>query len=172
MPSRKDAKGKKPSYTVLDYKLEQWKLTISSSHQPSRLMPGNRSMEHELLLIKSFVTKERQERYATLISTEKGRQKFKMYLSHFKDLNTQYCSPIPSLPSYLQLYDLLKSSGAPNTCYVICENLNYDMKLLPLIDATRQLFNSGLAFFLSCIPGKLGYYEGEDSSQQFILKHN
>jgi len=52
-------------------------------------------MEHERLLIKTFVNKERQERYITLISTENGRQKFKMYLSHFKDLNTQYCSPIP-----------------------------------------------------------------------------
>lgn len=128
-------------------------------------------MEHEYSLIKAFVNKERQERYLALISTEKGRQKFKTYLSHFKDFNNQPRS-IPSLSSYTQLYDLLKSSEAPDDCYVICENLKYDMKVLPLVDATKQLFNSGLAFFLSCIPGKLAYYEGEDSSQRFILKHS
>jgi hypothetical protein len=129
-------------------------------------------MEHEHSLIKAFVNKERQERYLALTSTEKGRRKFKTYLSHFKDFNNQNCSPIPSLSSSTQLYDLLKSSGAPDTCYVICENLKYDMKVLPLMDATKQLFNSGLAFFLSCIPGKLAYYEGEDSSQRFVLNHN
>ncbi len=127
------------------------------------------SMEHELLLIKTFVTKERQERYLNLIATEKGRKKFRTYLSHFNDLNDKYCIPLRSLDSYCLLYDLLKSEGAPDVCYVISENSKYDLKTLPIMDATKQLFNSGIAFFLSCIPGRLAYYEGEDSTQRFVL---
>jgi hypothetical protein len=126
------------------------------------------SMKHELLLIKTFVTKERQERYLNLIATEKGRKKFRTYLSHFSDLNDKYCIP-HSLVSYPQLYDLLKSEGAPDVCYVISENSKYDLKTLPIMDATKQLFNSGIAFFLSCVPGRLVYYEGEDSTRRFVL---
>lgn len=127
-------------------------------------------MEHELLLIKNFVIKERQERYLNLIATEKGRKKFRTYIAHFKDLNSKYCIPITSFNSYSELHDSLKSSGAPDICYVIAENSKYDMNALPIMDAARQLFSSGMAYFLSCIPGKLAYYEGEDANQRFILK--
>jgi hypothetical protein len=135
-------------------------------------MRSHKSIEHEDFLIKAFVSKERQERYLSLISTEKGRKKFRTYLPHFKDLNTQYCSPSPLSYSHLQLYNFLNELGASDICYVICESKKYDMTSLPLIDALKQLFNSGLAFFLSCTPGKLAYYEGEDSSQRFILNRN
>lgn len=127
-------------------------------------------MEHELLLIKSFVIKDRQERYLNLIATEKGRKKFRTYIGHFKDLNSKCCIPLNSLQSHIELQDLLKSEGASDVCYVISENSKYDLRTLPIMDATKQLFNSGIAFFLSCIPGKLVYYEGEDANQRVILK--
>src|SRR5271155_561698 len=108
-------------------------------------------MEHEVLLIKNFIIKDRQQRYLNLFGTERGRQKFRSYLSHFKDLNSKYCTPAHSLQSYSQLHDLLKSAGAGENCYIISENSKYDMRTLPVMNATQQLFNSGIAFFLSCI---------------------
>lgn len=131
-----------------------------------------KSMEHELLLINSFVIKERRERYINLIATEKGREKFKNYISHFKDLNGRYCTAVPYLESCSQLHNILKSEGGGDVCYVISENSKYDMSCLSLKDATTQLFSSGISFFLSCIPGKLVYYEGEEFNQRFILKKN
>jgi len=127
-------------------------------------------MDHELALIKSFIIKEKQERYYNLIATERGRKKFRIYIPHFKDLNTKYCTPLHSFPTYSQLHDLLKSEGAFDICYIISENSRYDMKSISLINATAQLFNSGIAFFLSCVPGRLVYYEGEEMNQRFILK--
>ncbi len=127
-------------------------------------------MEHEQLLIKTFIIKERQSRYLNLIATAKGRKKFRTYISHFKDLNIQYCIPLNSIKSYSQLYDLLKSEGALDLCYIISENSNYDMRFLSLFDSTQKMFNSGIAYFLSCIPGKLAYYEGEEINQRFLLK--
>lgn len=127
-------------------------------------------MNHELLLIKAFVIKERQERYINLIATEKGRKKFRTYIPHFKDLNSKYCIPLHSFQSYSQLCDLLNSEGAFDICYIISENSQYDMKSLSLINATKQLFNSGIAYFMSCVPGKLVYYEGEEANQRYLLK--
>jgi hypothetical protein len=127
-------------------------------------------MEHELLLIKQFIIKDRQERYLNLIQTDKGRKKFRNYISHFKDLNSKYCIPVHTLQSHIQLCDLLKLGGAPNASYIISENSKYDMRSLDIIDAAKQLFASGIAFFLSSIPGKLVYYEGEEVNERFILK--
>jgi hypothetical protein len=127
-------------------------------------------MGHEILLIKRFVVKDRQERYLNLMSTANGRNKFKTYLAHFKDLDGKFCQPVHLLPSSSELVDLLRSAGSPDLCYVISENPRYDMKTLPLADAGQHLYNSGIGFFLSCIPGKLAYYEGEEPHQRFLLK--
>jgi hypothetical protein len=126
-------------------------------------------MHHELLLISSFVYKERQDRYKNLIATSKGRKKFRTYIAHFKDLDSKNYTLINNCQSYLQLYHLLKSNGAPDTCYLISEHSDYDMKNLHLLQATENLFNSGISYFISCIPGKLIYYEGEELHQKILL---
>ena len=127
-------------------------------------------MQEELLLFKTFVIKQRQDRYINLLATDKGRKKLRSYIAHFEDIESKYSTPLHSLKTHQELVDLLKSKGAPPTCYIIAENSKYDMKTLPLNDAITQLFNSGMAFFLSCIPGKLVYYESENSSERLLLK--
>ena len=127
-------------------------------------------MQHELLLIKTFIIRDRQERYTNLISTKKGRIKFRQYIAHFKDLNYTYCTPLSFIQSDSQLFDLLKADGAPDLCYVISENSKYDMRCSSLVNLTQELFNSGISYFLSCVPGKLAYYEGEGFDQRFLLK--
>lgn len=126
-------------------------------------------MLHELLLISSFVLKERQERYKNLIATSKGRKKFRAYIAHFKDFNSKDYTPLNNCQDFLQLYYLLKSKGAPDLCYIISEHSDYDMQDLPLLQATENLFNSGVSYFLSCIPGKLVYYEGEEFNKKILL---
>lgn len=125
-------------------------------------------MLHEESLINSFILKERQGRYTNLISTSKGRKKFRTYIAHFKDLNKNKCTLI-DCEDFVQLYHLLKSKGAPDICYIISEHSNYDMQNLSLLLAIKSLFNSGISYFLSCIPGKLVYYEGEERNQKILL---
>jgi hypothetical protein len=130
-------------------------------------------MEHELNIIKTFVTKERQQRYINLISTKKGRAKFRLYIAHFQDIDKHFCSLLtPSIKIPNNLLDLLKSKGAPDICYIISENSKYDQKELQLQDAVNKLFHSGIAYFLSCIPGNLAYYEGEDLNSCYVLEKN
>jgi len=127
-------------------------------------------MDHELLLIKAFVIKERQQRYINLVTTAKGRKKFRSYISHFNDLNANYCIPLHSFQTHSQLYDRLRSEGSLDMIYIIAANSQYDMQSLSLLDATKQLFSSDISYFISCIPGKLAYYEGEEKNQRYLLK--
>jgi len=132
---------------------------------------NNIQINHEISLIKSFVVKDRQRRYIDLLSTTKGRIKFRAYIAHFKDLNHQFCTTIPTdVSQSIDLYNLLKSKNAPETCYVISSNSALDKKTLLLKDATKDLFCSGVDYFLSCIPGKLAYFEGEEPKCRFILQ--
>lgn len=126
-------------------------------------------MEHEISLIQAFTLKERQERYLNLISTKKGRIKFRTYLSHFKDLNLKYCKVNIINQDANEVYNILKSKGAPELCYIISEHDQYDQKIVPLSRAIMLLFSSGISYFISCIPGQLAYYEGEEVNQKFIL---
>jgi hypothetical protein len=56
--------------------------------------------------------------------------------------------------------------GAPDTCAVIGgENDGKDMELLT---ALKQIVGYGTGTVLSCIPGKLAYFEGE-VRERFLL---
>jgi len=125
---------------------------------------------HERLLIETFVIKERQERYLNLLQTKKGRSKLRSYIAHFKDLNRQFLHEAKNLQIPKDLEELLKSNGGTDTCYVISENSDYDGASMNLAKATDALFNSGIAYFLSSIPGKLAYYEGEERNERFLLR--
>jgi hypothetical protein len=47
-------------------------------------------------------------------------------------------------------------------CYVLSEDGALDGKELLLADALGQILGRGMGTFLSCIPGKLAYFEDED----------
>lgn len=56
--------------------------------------------------------------------------------------------------------------GAPKTCHVIGgEHDGEDMELLA---ALKAIVGYGRGTVLSCIPGKLGYFEGE-IQERFLL---
>jgi hypothetical protein len=125
--------------------------------------------DHERLLIQNFVYKDRQERYLNLNQSRKGRIKFRKYISHFKDLNKDFVIAVPNIQTPHELYTILKSKGANNSCYIISEHSDYDGLCVDLDEGINSLFHSGISYFLSCIPGVLVYYEGEDKNQKLIL---
>jgi hypothetical protein len=127
---------------------------------------------HEKMLIENFVSTERQERYLNLLQTKNGRVKLRKYIAHFKDLNPNFIKQVHHLQTAAELRDLLESKGAIETCYIISEHSKYDANSMPLQEATDILFNSGIAYFLSCIPGQLAYYEGEENNQRFLLQRS
>lgn len=128
-----------------------------------------RMNDHEILFIKSFIIKERQSRYLNLISTKKGRSKLRGYISHFKDLQAIFCRQSPSYDKET-FHSVLRSKGAIAVCYIISEHSDYDQKELSLDYAVEKLYNSGISYFMSCIPGRLVYYAGEDPKCSYFLE--
>ncbi len=57
---------------------------------------------------------------------------------------------------------MLLSKGAPGTCWVFSEDASRDAKEVELSEALRETIGAGMGTVLSCIPGKLGYFEDED----------
>jgi hypothetical protein len=62
---------------------------------------------------------------------------------------------------------LLRQHGAPAECHVISTDGELDGRELPLDAVLGQIVGVGGGSLLSCIPGRLGYFEGE--SERYIL---
>lgn len=132
--------------------------------------------EHELAIVKAFVVRGRQERFSSFLSSPKSRAKFTKELAHFRWFDGRFTTAVPwKVDPRLKLWDrhsqgienisrLLRSKGAGQTCWVISEDSKIDGRELRLESALENVIGSGMGTILSCLPGKLGYFEGEDES--------
>jgi len=127
--------------------------------------------EHASALIRAFIAPERQARYLGLLASERGRAKLREQLAHCRDLDARYISPIaPAEQSVMAVARTLKARGAPASCVLLAEDPTLDGQQLPLEDALAATLGRGMGTFLSCIPGRLGYYEGEDAGERYLLE--
>jgi hypothetical protein len=125
--------------------------------------------EHERGIILSFIAPERQNRYLEILAKPKRRNDITASLAHFKHLDMRYAVQIrPPQRRASEILKLLKLKGAPETCYALSEDSELDGKEIQLADALTSIVGRGMGTFLSCIPGKLGYFEDED--QRWILE--
>ena len=120
-------------------------------------------MNHEEAVIKAFIRSNRQERFLRFLSDPKRRGEFTSSLAHFKGLNHKYVLRIPAnqqKPS--SLANLLASMGAGSKCWVISENLDVDGREMDLHTALAKTIGYGMGTIISCVPGRLAYFEDED----------
>jgi hypothetical protein len=126
-------------------------------------------MNHEEAVIKAFILPQRQQRYLEFLSNQKKRGKFTSDLAHFKALDSRYIVSIPPNQTNLaSLTKLLTSRGAGSKCWVISENSELDAQEMELFTALRQTIGYGMGTIISCIPGKLAYFEDEEA--RYILQ--
>ena len=76
------------------------------------------------------------------------------------------CSIEPRHQHSPNITDILRAMGAPDTCHVI--GGEHDGKDMELLTALKQIVGYGTGTVLSCIPGKLAYFEGE-VRERFLL---
>lgn len=120
-------------------------------------------MNHEEQLIKAFFVPTKRERYLEMIAKPKKRQKFLLELAHFKALDRRYLLAIPPRQQDPeQITSILSQKGAPRTCWVTSEDSNLDGKEMPLREALKKVIGYQMGTVLSCIPGKLAYFEDEE----------
>jgi hypothetical protein len=117
----------------------------------------------------AFIIPVRQGRYLEFLKSPKKRAKFIAQLAHFKHLNPKFLVDIPGNqrnPSSLQ--GLLTGKEAGTKCWVISENSELDGQEIDLQTALEKTIGCQMGTFISCIPGKLAYFEDEDG--RYILE--
>ena len=128
--------------------------------------------EIERATILAFFKPKRRARYLELIERAKGRRKLTDQLAHFRELDERYKRDLPKgLNRWEMVADLLSHRGAPRTCYVISEDRALDGATMELTVALNAVYGRGMGTIVSCVPGKLAYYEGEYADESCILEH-
>jgi hypothetical protein len=64
---------------------------------------------------------------------------------------------------------MLRQRGAPPTCYVLAANSDLDGRQMPLREALDAIIGRGEGAFVSCLPGRLGFYEFERVKSSYLL---
>ena len=132
--------------------------------------------DHEQAIVKAFVVSGRQERFSSFLSSPKNREKFTRELAHFRWFDQRFATTVPwKVDPRLKLWErhaqgienvcrLLRSKGAGKNCWAISQDQALDGHELQLEAAPEQIVGCGMGTILSCIAGKLAYFEGEDES--------
>jgi hypothetical protein len=122
--------------------------------------------EHEEQLIRIFVDKEARERYSMLLGNPKRRAKILDSLNHSPRFEPG-CFHV--LPSTTDVPALLRRLGSPEEVYLISDVRRLDGKMMPLDEAVDEVDYGHSGTVISCIPGKLAYYYGEDGQPRAVL---
>jgi hypothetical protein len=127
---------------------------------------------HEQAVVRSFMLKDKQERSLFLLSHAKRRRKFTDGLAHFKWLDMRFAHHIPASTAHTaaELVSLLRRKGAGKAVWIISEYAPIDGKEMSLEDAMEQTWGLCRGTILSCIPGKLAFFRGEEMRSEYLLE--
>lgn len=131
------------------------------------------SIEFEQEIINLFVLEEKKERCLILLSTVKGRKKFRnKYLSNFQNiLNPHHMLKIPpDQHSYIDIHRLLKQRGELKTCYIFSQNAKIDGQTMKFEEALQSTIGLGLGTLLYFKEERLAYYESEEPGLRYIYQ--
>ncbi|HEY2379531.1 MAG TPA: hypothetical protein VGH98_26360 [Gemmatimonadaceae bacterium] len=124
-----------------------------------------------LEIVNAFVAAPKKERLLTLLGTKKGRPKVRAALAHFRDLDPRYAQRLgPDQRTRDAIVTLLRKRGAPANCYLLSEDVELDGCELSVEEAVEKVVGKGMGTFISCIPGRLGYFEAEDMGERYLLE--
>jgi hypothetical protein len=132
----------------------------------------NPRLLHEQETIRAFILKDRQERCAYLLGHPKHRRKFTRELAHFKWLDERFAHPIPPSTAHTaaELVSLLRRKGAGETVWVISDDRVIDAQEMPIEKAMIHIWGTDIGAILSCIPGKLAFFAGEEMKSERLCE--
>lgn len=130
-------------------------------------------MTEEEAFVKAFVALPKQARLLALLADPKRRRQFLDTLAHFKDFDPRWMVELKADQQHSHSIEQeLSARGAGNTCYVMSENRSLDGQTLPLALTLQQVIGYGMGTVVSCLPGRLAYFEGEGPSDRYLLIRN
>jgi hypothetical protein len=119
----------------------------------------------------AFLAEPTRRRMETLLELgEKRRRDVCALLHHSVRLDPRFCRLLTGSEAFAgPLEAELRKRGAPSTCYVLGVGGDLDGREMPLREALGAIMGMGDGAFVSCIPGKLGFYEYEDMKSSYLL---
>jgi hypothetical protein len=135
-------------------------------------------MDHEDALVSAFIVQPKRARWREKLASPKGREAF-LAAWKFTDIDQRYCERIdPHHPKVefekraeadnQRLYELPRKSGAPRRCHVISASSDLDGQEVDLRQAIDEVVGYCEGTFISCIPGRLVFFEGY--LERFLLR--
>ena len=126
---------------------------------------------HEEYFARAFIVPKKQDRYLSLLGTVKGRSKLAHGLNHCQDLDMKYATLIPLAQQHIEpIEKILKQKGAPDVCYVMSSSWKTDGKTMSLREALEDTVGQAVGTLISCLPGRLAYFEFEIPNERYILE--
>ena len=128
-------------------------------------------LEHDTALVRAFIAAERRDRYLGLLASARGREKLRRSLAHCRDLDMRFAHELPhGVHTPTAIAELLRTKGAPAECVLLSESDALDGRRLPLEEALSAILGRGMGTLVSCVPGRLGFYEGEGPRERYLLE--
>jgi hypothetical protein len=88
-----------------------------------------------------------------------------------RDLDARFARAVPPAEQApTSLARLLRARGAPDECVLFSEDGALDGRALRLDEALGAVVGRGMGTFVSCIPGRLAYFEAEGPGQRYVLE--
>lgn len=127
--------------------------------------------EHEESVVRAFVVSRKRDRMLSFLGNPKKRRAALDTLYHFGDLDDRFAEPIPPRhQTPAGIAEALRNHGAPNSCWVISTNDSLDAREMLLDEALAAIVGYGEGNLVSCLPGKLAFFEGEGPEDRCILR--
>ena len=126
------------------------------------------------LAVTELLAPGRRARWRELLGkgTDAARTKALSILYHGPVVDERYATLVPAAHAaerFPWILADLRRRGAPDRCYVISNDDYLDGRSMPLDVALEGVHGSSVGAIISCVPGKLAYYEGEDPGERYIL---
>ena len=143
---------------------------------------SKRVSAEEEALVRAFIVPERRARYLDRLASPKARQAFiAHHFHHMTDLDPRFARLIdPHMPLVVfekrremhveRIFELLQDAGASERCYVISASSDLDGQEANLLETLDAIVGWYDGTFISCVPGKLAYFEGEGLNERYILQ--
>jgi len=131
---------------------------------------------YEQAVVKNYFVKHYQERVIFELSNKKKRRNAFDRLCHNYDelLDNRFMEKCIE-SNYLEIYRILKSYGASDSCYVLSYNSLIDGKYMELDKALKIAVGYGMPSLIVCESNKLAYFEAEQvqgAPPRYILRRN
>ena len=122
--------------------------------------------EHEAGL-ELFLEPSSRGRFRHALTSARARSKFRAKLAHFAHLDQRFATKVSDKSLVAAK---LRELGAPRVCYVMSEDSEIDGSIIPVEDAIRLTVEADAGSLISCLPGLLGSFVGEEPNDAWILR--